>query len=76
MMATIRRPNGIEYHLSVRELAALKILLETDEAKKLREGLVKSYMETADVDEKEALSIVGPLLLEGFIDQAREIAKQ
>lgn len=75
-MATIRRPNGTEYILSIRELAALKVLLKTDEAKKLREGLVNSYMETADVDEKEALAIVGPLLLEGFINQAREIAKQ
>ena len=76
LIATIRRPDGSEYKLSIRELTALKLLLETEEAKKLRDGLFKAYMETANCTEEEAKATVGPMLLEGFIDRAREMAKQ
>lgn len=75
-LATISRADGTKYVLSIRELAALKILLESKAAQELREGLFKAYMETANCDRKEAEETVGPMLLEGFIDRAREMAKQ
>jgi hypothetical protein len=76
LVATITRANGQKYELSIRELAALKFLLETDGAKKLRADLFRIFAETAGVDEKEAQAIIGPMLLEAYIDQARELAKE
>jgi len=75
-VATITRANGQKYVLSIRELAALKVLIESEEAKKMRDGLFKAYMETAQCDEAEAKAVIGPFLLEAFIDQAKELAKQ
>jgi len=62
-------------NLSVREAAALKVLLETPEIQKMRDGLFKSYMETAGCGLEEAKEICGPLLLDGLIGQARKLAK-
>ena len=73
---TLTDSDGNKRILSVREAAALKILLESEEMKKVRDRLVKNLVETTAVDEKEALAIVGPMLLEGLIVKAQEMAKQ
>lgn len=61
-------------NLSIPEAVALRMLLEDAEFQKLRDGLFKSYMETAGCGLEEAKAICGPLLLDGLIKKARELA--
>jgi hypothetical protein len=76
LVAEITRSDGTKIRLSLREAAALKLILESPKAVELREGLFKSYMDVAGVDRKEAEQVVGPMLLDGFVKRAREMAKQ
>jgi hypothetical protein len=62
-------------NLSIPEAVALRMLLEDANFQKLRDGLFKSYMEVANCTLDEAKAICGPLLLDGMIRQARELAK-
>ena len=46
--------------LDPKTAVALKVLLETKEVKDMYQGLVKSFMETANVSEEEAKQTIGP----------------
>lgn len=74
-VAVITRANGQQYILSLRELAAFTVLVESEHMKRMRDGLFKAYMETAQCEEAEAKAIIGPLLLQALVDEARELAK-
>ena len=59
--------------LDPKTAVALKVILETKETKDMYQGLVKSFMETANVSEEDAKQIIGPEWIRGCVKRAQEM---
>ena len=64
----------MKIQVDLRTAIALKGLLESKEVRELHEKLVKSCMETMNLDEKEAKQIIGQDWIQGCLRIAEEIA--
>lgn len=66
----------MQLQIDPRTAVALKLILENKTTRELYDKLIKSYMETANVDENEAKNIIGVEWIRGCIKRAEEMVKE
>ena len=65
----------LKVELTLRETVYLHGLLKIPEMVKLREDMTRRFAEVSGMYEKESLGIIGPVLVEGLIRKAKEMAR-